>query len=58
MASESDGADVWSLSASADDYASSRPQIQVLNVETRKERVSSCITISHVSIIELTLTVP
>ncbi|KAJ5127677.1 hypothetical protein N7448_008456 [Penicillium atrosanguineum] len=38
MASESDGADVWSLSASADDYISSRPQIQVLNVETPKER--------------------
>ncbi|KAJ5674684.1 uncharacterized protein N7477_004618 [Penicillium maclennaniae] len=41
MASDSDGADVWSQSASANDYVSSRPQIQVLNVETPKERFPS-----------------
>lgn len=41
MASQSDGDDMWVFDAPADDYVTSRPQIQALNVETPEERVSS-----------------
>jgi hypothetical protein len=38
MASQSDGDDMWVFDAPVDDYATSRPQIQALNVETPEER--------------------